>query len=107
VLKAAHSDFNIPAVNRFLSNPRIVFVGTISYGIYIFHVPIGHFVTNVLVAPWWYPLDFASWGPFAFLGDCMWVLLLPVLSILSVCAAVVSSRYVEQPILKLKDRFFG
>jgi len=107
VLKAAHSDFNIPFVNRFLSHPRVVYVGTISYGIYIFHVPIGHFVTNELVAPWWYPLDFDSWGPFSFLKDCMWMVLLPLLSVLSIGVAALSSRYVERPILKLKDRFFG
>jgi peptidoglycan/LPS O-acetylase OafA/YrhL len=106
VLKSAHSSFNIRWLESFLTNRRVVKVGTVSYGIYVFHVPIGYFVTNVLVAPWWYPIDFDSWGSLSFLREGLWVVLLPVLSAISYAFASLSSRYIEKPVLALKDRWF-
>ncbi len=106
ILKSAHSDFSIGAVNRFLKNKTVVYIGTISYGIYIYHLPIGYFITTKLVWPWWNTIDFASFGMFSFVQSYIWVVLLPVYSLLSIGLAILSNKYLEKPILTLKDKFF-
>ena len=106
VLKATHSDFSISFINRFLSNKKVVYVGTISYGIYIYHLPIGFFITTLLIEPWWYKIDFKALGHFSFVQDCLWMVLLPLYAFLSIGVATLSSRFIEKPILTLKDRWF-
>lgn len=106
VLKSAHSDFHFGIVNRFLSHRWVLHIGRISYGIYIVHVPIGLYLTDRFVAPWWYVVDFDAMGRFGFVRDCLWVVLLPVYAALSIVLATLSSRYLEKPILSLKDRWF-
>jgi len=107
VLKSAHSDFQMRSLNRFLSHPWVLHVGRVSYGIYIFHVPLGLYLTDVFVAPIWYKVDFAALGRFQFVQHYLWVVLLPVYSALSIALATVSNRYLERPILSLKDKLFG
>ena len=106
VLKSAHSDFSFGFINRFLTDRRVLHVGRISYGIYIFHVPIGLYLTDRFVAPWWYSVDFVALGRFGFVQHYLWVVLLPVYALLSIGLATLSSRYLERPILSLKDRLF-
>jgi len=106
VLKSANADFSIGVINRFLTNRKVLYVGGISYGIYLFHLPLGVFITTKFVSPIWYSIDFESLGAFSFLNDALWVVALPVYALLSIGLATLSSRYVEKPILSLKDRFF-
>jgi peptidoglycan/LPS O-acetylase OafA/YrhL len=106
VLKAARSGFSLRWIESFLTSKRVVRFGTLSYGIYVYHLPIGHYVVYRLVAPWWLAIDFQSLGAFAFLKDCLWVALLPVLSLLSYWVADLSNEFIERPILSLKDRWF-
>lgn len=106
VLKASHSDFESAFLNRFLSHPWVLHVGRISYGVYIFHVPIGLYLNARIVEPWWGTIDFASFGRFGFLRDMAWVIALPLYSLLAIGLATLSSRYFERPILSLKDRLF-
>jgi len=106
VLKAVHSDFSIGFLNRFLSNKRVVYVGTISYGIYIYHLPIGFFITTYFVEPWWYSIQFETLGYFSFIQHYLWVVLLPLYTILSIGVAAFSNKYIEKPILLLKDKWF-
>jgi len=106
VVKSAHSAFSLRWIEAFLTNKRVVTFGTLSYGIYVFHLPIGQLVVTRLVAPWWLPIDFQSLGAFSFLKDCLWVVLLPTLSLLSYCVADLSHEYIERPILALKDQWF-
>lgn len=106
ILKSVHSPFNIGFINRFLSNRKVIYVGTISYGIYIYHLPIGFFITTYLIAPWWYGIDFKSLGFFSFIQGYLWVVLLPAYAMLSIGVAALSSRFIEKPILKLKDKWF-
>lgn len=68
VIKCVHSDFQIKIVNDFLKNKRIVFIGSISYGIYIFHLPLGHYFNFYVFDPIWSSIDFNSMGKFGKLG---------------------------------------
>lgn len=106
VLKAAHSEFQSIALNRLLVHPWMLHVGRVSYGIYILHVPIGLFLTDHLVAPWWMAIDFDGLGAFSWIRHALWVVLLPAYAAVSVAAATLSHRFLEKPILSLKDRFF-
>jgi peptidoglycan/LPS O-acetylase OafA/YrhL len=106
VLKSVHSDFDLKFLNRILTNKWAIYVGTISYGIYIFHLPIGYFLTTKYVSPWWYSVDFDSLGRFSFVRYCLWVAILPAYALLSIGVASLSSRYIEKPILTLKDKLF-
>jgi len=106
VLKSVHSDFSIGCVNRLLSNKRVISIGTISYGIYIYHLPIGFLITTYFVEPWWYSINFQSLGFFSFIQGYLWVVLLPFYAMLSIGVATLSSRFIEKPILSLKDRWF-
>jgi peptidoglycan/LPS O-acetylase OafA/YrhL len=72
-----------------LRHPILVYLGTISYGIYLYHVPIYHLISpnhSRLVCT-----------------DPMWVDLLKLVATLGVAA--LSWKFLEQPILRLKDRF--
>lgn len=106
VLKAAHSEFQSTTLNRLLSHPWVLHVGRVSYGIYILHVPLGLWLTDRLVAPWWMGIDFEGLGAFSWVRHALWVLLLPLYGGLSILAATLSHRYLERPILSLKDRWF-
>src|ERR1035437_1772550 len=91
VLKSVHSDFSIGWINRFLSNKKVVYIGTISYGIYIYHLPIGYFITTFFVEPWWYGINFKALGFFSFIQHYLWVVLLPFYAALSIAVAAFSS----------------
>jgi peptidoglycan/LPS O-acetylase OafA/YrhL len=66
-----------------LAHPALVYLGRISYGLYVFHVFCIAFVARR--APWW---------------------AVPALSLaFTVALAAVSYRWLEKPFLKLKERF--
>jgi peptidoglycan/LPS O-acetylase OafA/YrhL len=71
---------------RILEHPWIVRVGVISYGIYVYHLPIRIFVEDV--------------GLRGFLSFVSYV------STIFVCAEI-SYRFLETPFLRLKDRWKG
>jgi peptidoglycan/LPS O-acetylase OafA/YrhL len=73
-----------------LRSRPLVYLGTISYGIYLYHHPIVLLLTGTsgpVLDPWRSP--------------ALWTL--PM--VLTLAVAVVSWHLIEQPILKLKDRF--
>jgi len=70
------------AGSAWLSRPWLVYLGRISYGLYVFHG-----VAVWLVAAWWWP-----WG-------------LPAAFVSTLVAAAVSYRFLELPFLRLKSRF--
>jgi peptidoglycan/LPS O-acetylase OafA/YrhL len=67
---------------RWLSWPGIVYLGRISYGLYVFHT------TGIwLVSYWWWPFR------------------LPAAFALTLVAAALSYRFFECPFLRLKSHF--
>jgi peptidoglycan/LPS O-acetylase OafA/YrhL len=72
-----------------LRDPRLTYLGTISYGIYIYH-PLVYLVVARVCG-------------FLGLGEAWWIVLVKPAA--SVVLASLSWRYVERPILVLKDRF--
>lgn len=92
-----------------LQNKPMVYTGMISYGFYLFHKPVGHWMQQTAV-PWlWQRLPFENMG---YLGKIKynpwlkdWIASgLSFLLILSLAA--LSYRFFEKPILALKDEWF-
>jgi len=82
----------IAALSRsfpFLAGRTLVYLGQISYGLYVFHYAAGSVVRGIL--------------PHFGLGETFW--LAPLTWSLTLPAAVVSYHIVEKPFLRLKERF--
>jgi peptidoglycan/LPS O-acetylase OafA/YrhL len=106
ILKASFCDFSNKPFNKFLTNKYIMYIGTISYGIYIFHLPIAAYFDQLIFNRFWLSIDFKSFGMFSKLEWHPWIIKFPLYSLLSIVVATLSFKYIETPILKLKDRFF-
>lgn len=107
VLKAAQFEFKIGFIDRLLMHPWSIYIGTISYGIYLFHVPIGALIGRYMFDPVWASIPFQNFGPLGIVQWHSWVLKLPLYSGVSVAFAAASYRWFESPILRLKSRWFG
>ena len=107
VLKAAKFDFSIEFINKFLTNKKIVYIGTISYGIYVFHLPITYYFTIYIFDPIWTTIDFSIFGSFEKIRWHSGIIKVPLYTILSILFASISFKYFEKPILKLKDKYFN
>ena len=107
VLKAAKFEFSIEFINNFLTNKKIVYIGTISYGIYVFHLPIAYYFSTYLFDPIWTNIDFSVFGSFEKIRLHSWIIKFPLYTILSILFASISFKYFEKPILKLKDKYFA
>jgi peptidoglycan/LPS O-acetylase OafA/YrhL len=81
-----------PWWGRWLAARPLAFVGRISYGLYVYHLPL------LLVARHWFPEQPGAWWMPANL------LVLAGWAVVSVAVAAASYRLVEKPILALKDR---
>ena len=74
---------------RPLRDPSLCYLGTISYGIYLYHLPLFALMS---------PLHFTN-----LCHDSMWLDALKLATTFAL--AVVSWQFIEKPILRLKDRF--
>jgi peptidoglycan/LPS O-acetylase OafA/YrhL len=106
VLKAVHFEFLLTPLDRFLTSAGVVYIGAISYGIYLFHVPVGIALTPHLVDPIWNGIPFEAFGPLEKLRWHSWMLKLPLYSVVTITIASGSFRFFERPILKFKTRWF-
>jgi peptidoglycan/LPS O-acetylase OafA/YrhL len=107
VLKAAKYDFCFSSINRILQNKQLLRIGTISYGVYVFHLPLAYYFTTYIFDPFlWNQIDFHSLGKFKILQWYPWIIKFPLYTYLSILFASFSYKYIEMPILKLKDKYF-
>ena len=106
VFKSTQTGFLLSAVNRFLNNKRIVYLGTISYGIYLYHLPLEHYLTTYAFDPIWENINWASLGRWQKLQWNSWIIKLPVYSLIAIGVAAISFKYLERPLLSLKDKWF-
>ncbi len=106
VLKGVNGDYAIPWVHGVLAHPAVTFVGRISYGIYVYHWPLGLALNEYVFDPLWLSIDFSALGPLAKLRWHAWLIKLPLYYLATVGVAYLSYRYFESPLLRLKDRWF-
>jgi peptidoglycan/LPS O-acetylase OafA/YrhL len=107
VLKAAYFNYSLRPLNIFLSNKYIRYVGKISYGIYLFHMPIAYYLTKYVFDPFfWTKINFSSLGEFSKLEFHPWIIKFPLYSVITILIAGLSFKFIEKPILSLKDKWF-
>lgn len=92
--------------NRIFENPTLVFIGKISYGIYIYHFMIRYLLDpplNDLLSEW-----FGNSGSaLKYIYYNSYLLKFPLYTLISVAIALISFRFIETPILKVKERVAG
>lgn len=108
ILKGTHKGFSINWINRFLNNKKVVYIGTISYGIYVYHQPIAYYFTEQIFDPYfWKKIDWQHIGVLSKMRYSSWIIKLPLYTLITIGVAALSYRFIESPILKLKDRWFS
>lgn len=105
VLKAYYFSFSITYLNRILSNKIIVFIGRISYGIYVYHGIISYYFGLYIFDPVWHKIPFEQLGILTKIEFHSWLIKLPLYSFISILIAYISFKYIESPILKLKYKY--
>jgi peptidoglycan/LPS O-acetylase OafA/YrhL len=96
ILKTTHHGFTIQPLHNFLKHKTIVYCGVISYGIYVYHLPLAYYLSLYLFDPYIWPALHLDASIFK----------LPVFGFLSFVFAHFSYRYFEKPLLRLKDLYF-
>ncbi len=107
VLKSAYYEFSIKPVNNFLKNKKIIKLGVVSYGTYVFHMPVAYYFSTYIFDPIWTSIDFSHLGSFAKMQWHSWIIKFPLYAFLSFSIALFSFKYFESPILRLKGRYFN
>ncbi len=107
VTKSSMYDFHLKPVNSFLKNKTVIHIGTLAYGIYVYHMPISYYFTLYIFDPVWNHIDFSSLGLLRKIQWHSWILKFPLYSLLSFGVASLSYKYIEKPLLNLKDKFFS
>ncbi|MCP9751935.1 acyltransferase [Ferruginibacter sp. HRS2-29] len=103
VLKAAFFGFRIGGINKFLHHRFVLYIASISYGIYVYHGPIQYYLNEYAFSPIWNSIDFSF---FPVLEFHPWIFKLPLYLAITIGFAALSMRFLERPLLKLKDRLF-
>lgn len=106
VIKAAYFDFSINVINRFLVHPFVIYIGTISYGIYVYHMILEHYLSLYVFDPFFNSINYKKLGKLEILQYNLWLIKFPLYSIFSVIVAACSFKYIESPLLALKDKYF-
>jgi peptidoglycan/LPS O-acetylase OafA/YrhL len=106
VLKAAQNSFHFNGVSRLLSNKKVLYMGRISYGLYVYHIIVIFYGTPYVFDPFWNSIDFESFGRLSVLQYHSWLLKLPIYVGLTILISEVSYRYFENPLLRLKNAYF-
>lgn len=106
VFKAANYGFHIKPIDRLLKSKRALYIGELSYGIYIFHLPLAYLISTYIFDPLWFRIDFSILGVYEKIKWNSWIIKFPLYTFLSICIASLSYKYIESPILKLKNVFF-
>lgn len=106
IIKAAFYSYSFKPLDNLVSNKNIMYIGTISYGIYIYHMPIDFYFSAYILNPIWSSINFSSFGRLEKLRWHKWIIEFPLCSLLSILVAHLSFKYIESPILSLKDKFF-
>jgi len=103
VLKAAFFSFRITGINKFLKHRYVLYMASISYGIYVYHVPIQYYMNEYVFSPVWNKIDFSFYPKLEFHP---WIFKAPLYLAVTIGFAALSMRFLERPLLKMKDRLF-
>lgn len=106
VVKAVHGEMRVWGISQMLDNKLMQHIGRVSYGIYVYHIPVALLAGAWIVDPIWLNIPFDDLGILSKLRWHSWILKLPLCSGFSILLATVSYRWFEKPILARKDIWF-
>ena len=107
VIKGAVFSFQLKLVDKFLLSNWAIYIGKISYGIYLYHIMVKHFLEEYLFNPMWNIIPFEKLGFLSKLKYNQAAFEFPFLVLATIIVAAVSFRLIEQPLLKIKDRYLS
>ena len=106
ILKATNKGFLINFINNFLNSKRVCYIGSISYGVYLYHVPLGNYFAKYIFDPLWNGINWNGLGMFRKLQWHPWIFAFPLFTWIAISVAGLSYKYIEKPILSYKDKWF-
>ncbi|MCA9064956.1 MAG: acyltransferase [Planctomycetaceae bacterium] len=106
VIKCIHGEVHMWGLRQILDMKVVQYVGRISYGIYVYHIPIAVLMEKYVFDPIWLSIPFDEFGVLNKLRWHSWVIKFPLFSGLTVLTAAASFRWIERPLLLLKDMWF-
>jgi peptidoglycan/LPS O-acetylase OafA/YrhL len=95
----------IKPLDKLLTRKWVLFIGRISYGIYIYHILVLHLFNEYVFWPIWNKIDFDKLGYFSRLEYNETLIKFPFITGLTIGIAYLSFRYIESPILKFKHTY--
>jgi len=82
-------------------------MGTISYGIYLIHLPLQYYLERYFFIPYfWNKIDIETLGSLSAIKKHTWLIEFPILTGMTVLLASISFTYIESPFLKWKNMYF-
>lgn len=105
IIKSANSTFRIHVIDKILTNKSLSKIATVSYGIYIFHLPIEYYFNKYFFNPIWDNINFSTLGYLKILEWHSWIIKFPILYVTCYYLAKLSYQYIEMPFLRLKKNF--
>lgn len=106
VIKAYAFNFVVKPIDKLLQHRWIIFVGKISYGVYLYHILVLHFFNDYVFIPVWSKIPFDSMRYFSKIQFNATLIRFPFVIFITIFIAYLSFRFIESPILKLKDKYF-
>lgn len=105
VIKAAAFSFRIKPIDKSLLSRPAIFIGRISYGIYLYHIMVRYFFDTYIFDPLWNRIPFSQLGYFSKIQYNKALIEFPILLFLVIVISYLSFRFIEMPFLKLKDKY--
>ena len=104
VLKASHLEIRSPMLRSILTHRFVVQYGVISYGVYVFHLPIVYYLNIYPYKHYLLPIlkPLFAWSPL--LADKPWCITFPIYFVVYSAFAWASYHFFEKRILSLKSR---
>lgn len=104
VLKASYLGIRVGVFRTLLTHPWVVHYGVISYGVYLFHLPLVYYF-NIYFGPYLRPFLTPIYNSSPLLSDKTWIVTFPIYFIIYTLFSLASYHWFEKRFILLKDKF--
>jgi len=105
VIKCYRFEFCNRMLSFLLNQKQVIYFGTISYGIYLFHLPAAYYLTKYVFNSW----VNENYNSIVFRQHTTYndlFIKFPLFTFSTILIAITSYEYFEKPLLALKDKYF-